>query len=370
MKIAILTSSRADYGILYPLISKLYDDKFFYVEMIAFGSHLSKLSGKTKELILNDGFEIKYSLNTSPKSDTPLHISNSMANTINKFAKIWNKENYDLVIVIGDRYEMFAACISSIAFNVKIAHIHGGETTNGAIDDCFRNSITQMASIHFAAAEEYKNRIIELKNSNLNVYNTGSLSIDNFKNLKLLSIEDFQRKFKIDLQFPTILITFQPETVNFEKNKEYISILTETLGELSKFQLVITMPNEDTMGMHIRKKLETFINNNSNAIKVETFGTIGYLSCMKHCKMMLGNTSSGFIEAAFFSKYVINIGKRQDGRIVTPNIRTVEIDKIKILDAVNNFAKYKEDRYNGIYGDGKTAEKIISILKKNVKQTK
>ena len=363
MKIAILTSSRADYGILYPLISKLKSDNFFDVDIIAFGSHLSKISGKTKALILNDGFEIKYSLNTSPKTDTPLHISNSMANTINKFAKIWEKESYNLVLVLGDRYEMFAACASSIPFNIKIAHIHGGETTYGAIDDCFRNSITQMASIHFTAAEEYQNRVIELKNSNLNVYNTGSLSIDNLKKMKLLSIVDFQKKYKINLRIPTILITFQPETVNFEKNKKNISILIETLSELSKFQLVITMPNEDTMGIHIRNKLESFIKKNSNAIKVETFGTIGYLSCMKHCQMMLGNTSSGFIEASFFSKYVINIGKRQDGRIVTPNIRSIEIDKIKILAAVNNFSKYKEDKYTGIYGNGRAAEKIISIIK-------
>ena len=363
MKIAILTSSRADYGILYPLISKLKSDNFFKVDLIAFGSHLSNISGKTKELVLNDGYEIKYSLNTSPKSDTPLHISNSMAITINKFAKIWKKESYKLIVVLGDRYEMFAACASSIPFNVKIAHIHGGETTNGAIDDCFRNSITQMASIHFAAAEEYKNRIIKLKNSNLNIYNTGSLSIDNLKQMKLLSISDFQKKFKIDLSIPTILITFQPETINFEKNKKYISILTKTLTDLTNFQLVITMPNEDTMGMYIRKKLESFINKNANAIKVETFGTNGYLSCIKHCKMMLGNTSSGFIEASFFSKYVINIGKRQDGRIVTPNIRSVEIDRNKILAAVKNFSKYKVDKYNGIYGNGRTAEKIISIIK-------
>jgi len=363
LKIAILTSSRADYGILYPLISKLYADKFFNVDIIAFGSHLSKISGKTKELILKDGFFIKYCLDTSPKSDSPLDISNSMANTINKFAKIWKKETYNLVIVLGDRYEMFAACTSSIPFNIKIAHIHGGETTSGAIDDCFRNSITQMASIHFAASEEYKSRIIDLKNSNLNVYNTGSLSIDNLKNIKLLSIADFQKKFKIDLSLPTILITFQPETVDFEKNKKYITILIQTLSELSKFQLVITMPNEDTMGIYIRKKLEIFIKKSANAIKVETFGTIGYLSCMKHCKMMLGNTSSGFIEAAFFSKYVINIGKRQSGRIVTPNIRSVEIDKAKILAAINNISNYKEVKYNGIYGKGRTSEKIISILK-------
>jgi GDP/UDP-N,N'-diacetylbacillosamine 2-epimerase (hydrolysing) len=363
LKIAILTSSRADYGILYPLISKLNADKFFNVDIIAFGSHMSKISCKTKELILKDGFFIKYSLDTSPKKDNPLEISNSMAKTINKFAKIWKKETYNLIIVLGDRYEIFAASASAIPFNIKIAHIHGGETTSGAIDDCFRNSITQMSSIHFAASEEYKNRVIELKNSNLNVYNTGSLSIENLKKMKLLSITDFKKKFKIDLSIPTILITFHPETVDFEKNKKYISILTRTLNELSKFQLVITMPNEDTMGIYIRKKLEIFIKKNANAIKVETFGTIGYLSCIKHCKMMLGNTSSGFIEAAFFSKYVINIGNRQSGRIVTPNIVSVEIDKIRILDAVNNFSKYKVVKYNGIYGNGRTSEKIISIIK-------
>jgi GDP/UDP-N,N'-diacetylbacillosamine 2-epimerase (hydrolysing) len=363
LKIAVLTSSRADYSILYPLITKLKSDNFFDVDIIAFGSHLSKMSGNTKRLIINDGFAIKYSLNTSPKSDNPIDISNSMANTIYKFAKIWKKEAYKLIVVLGDRYEMFAACTSSIPFNVKIAHIHGGETTNGAIDDCFRNSITQMASIHFAAAEEFKNRIIELKKSKLNVYNTGSLSIDNFKKNKLLSIIDFKKKYKIDLSIPTILITFQPETVDFEKNKKHISILINALSKLSKFQLIITMPNEDTMGIYIRKKLENFIKRSPNAVKIETFGTIGYLSCMKHCQMMLGNTSSGFIEASFFSKYVINIGKRQDGRIVTPNIRNVEIDEIEILTAVNSFSKYKNVKYSGLYGKGKTAEKIISIIK-------
>ncbi len=363
MKIAVLTSSRADYGILYPLISKLKADNYFKVDIIAFGSHLSIISGKTKQLIQKDGFDIKYSLHTSPQNDSPLDISNSMANTISKFAKIWKKEKYKLIIVLGDRYEIFAACTSSIPFNIKIAHIHGGETTNGAIDNCFRNSITQMASIHFTAAEEYKNRVIELKRSNLNVYNTGSLSIDNLKKIKLLSTRDFQLKFKIDLSIPTILITFQPETVDFEKNIKYISILTETLSELKNFQLVITMPNEDTMGMVIRKKLENFIKKTPNAIKVETFGMIGYLSCMKHCKMMLGNTSSGFIEASFFSKFVINIGKRQDGRILTPNIRSVEIDKTKILAAVKSFSKYKQKKYTDIYGNGKAAQKIVSIIK-------
>lgn len=364
MKIAVLTSSRADYGILNPLISKLNNDSFFDVDIIAFGSHLSKMSGYTNKLIIEDGFSIKYNLDTSPSSDSPFEISKSVSKTIIKFSKIWEKETYDLILVLGDRYEVFAACVSSIPFNIKIAHIHGGETTIGAIDDCFRNSITHMASVHFAASEKYKNRIVELKNSKSNVYNTGALSIDNLKKLKLLSIVDFQKKFNIDLSIPSILITFQPETVDFEKNKKYVSILIETFKELSQFQLIITMPNEDTMGVFIRKKLEKFIKSNKNAIKVETFGTIGYLSCMKNCEMMLGNTSSGFVEASYFSKYVINIGKRQEGRIITPNIRSVEIEKNKILTAVSDFSKFRKTKYSGLYGNGKTSNKIVSILKK------
>ena len=365
MKIAILTSSRADYGILYPLISKLKSDNFFDVDIIAFGSHLSKISGKTIKLILNDGFEIKYSLNTSPKSDTPLHISNSMAITINKFAKIWKKESYKLIVVLGDRYEMFAACAASVPFNIRLAHIHGGEKTLGAIDDCFRHSITHMATFHFTSAEPYYNRVTKLKESNLNVYNVGALSFDNIANLDFLSVEEFKANFNIDLRVKSILITFHPETVSFEKNKYFIDTITESLKEFKGYQYIITMPNADTMGSLIREKLQIFIENTPNAIGVESFGTIGYLTCMKYCKFMLGNTSSGFIEAAFFNKPVINVGNRQNGRIITPNIINCEIQKDLILAAMNkisfNFNREKID----IYGDGNAASKILSIIKNN-----
>ena len=363
MKIAVLTSSRADYSILYPLLVKLKKDKIFDLNIIAFGSHLSDKHDRTIELIKKDGFKIRDNFKTNPLADTPLAISNSIGITIINFAKIWNKQKYDLILAIGDRYEMFAACASSIPFNIPIAHIHGGETTKGAFDDCFRHSITQMSNFHFTSSEIYKKRVIELKGNKKSVYNVGALSIDNLKSLKLYSKKQFQNLFNIDISLPTILITFQPETVNFQLNKKYISNLINALYEIKDYQLVITMPNADTMGNYIRKELEKFIHITSNAIKIENFGTVGYLTCMKYCTMMLGNTSSGFIEASYFPKYVINLGKRQEGRILTPNIRNINIEKNAILNAIIDYSKFKNTLYNGIYGNGKAADKIIKILK-------
>jgi GDP/UDP-N,N'-diacetylbacillosamine 2-epimerase (hydrolysing) len=363
LKIAVLTSSRSDYSILYPLLLKLKNDIFFDLNIIAFGSHLSDKHGKTVQLIKKDGFKLRDNFQTNPLTDTPIAISNSMAITISKFAKIWKKDKYDLILAIGDRFEMFAACASSIPFNIPIAHIHGGETTKGAIDDCFRHSISQMSNIHFTSSEIYKNRVIELKGNINQVYNVGSLSIDNLKSIKLYSKKEFKNHFNIDISLPAILITFQPETVNFQINKIYIKTLIDALYEIKDYQLIITMPNADTMGNYIRKELERFIDKTTNAIKIENFGTIGYLTCMKYCSMMLGNTSSGFIEAAYFPKYVINLGKRQEGRILTPNIRNININKDDILNAVIDYNKFKSIPYNGIYGNGKTADKIIKVLK-------
>lgn len=363
MKIAVLTSSRADYSILYPLLFKLKKDVFFDVNIIAFGSHLSDKHARTVELIKKDGFNLRDNFKTIPLTDTPIAISNSISITISKFAKIWNKENYDLILAIGDRYEMFAACASSIPFNIPIAHIHGGETTKGAFDDCFRHSITQMSNFHFTSSEIYKKRVIELKGSKKNIYNIGALSIDNLKSLKLYSKKQFKKQFNIDISLPSILITFQPETSNYVLNKQYIKILIDALNEIKEYQLIITMPNADTMGNYIRLELEKFINKSSKAIKIENFGTIGYLTCMKYCTMMLGNTSSGFIEASFFPKYVINLGKRQEGRHNTPNINTIKINKKEIIKAIQEFKYFKALKYNRVYGNGQTAKKIITILK-------
>ncbi|MEO6306059.1 MAG: UDP-N-acetylglucosamine 2-epimerase, partial [Bacteroidia bacterium] len=293
-RIALLTSSRADYSIYFPLLKELKKEKGIQTNIIAFGSHTSSKFGNTINKISEDGFKIAYRIKSFIQGDSPKDISIAMGENIIAFSKIWKKENYDLIICLGDRYEMFAAVSSSIPFNIPIAHISGGEVTLGAIDNVFRDGLTIASKIHFASTELYKKRIIEILGTSDHVHNVGALNIDNLKQLKLYSIKEFKKKFGIDLGKESILITFHPETVSFEKNNEYIREIVAALKELKNYQLIITMPNADTMGNMIREKLKQFIAQNKNAIGVESFGTLGYLSCMKYCKMMLGNTSSGF----------------------------------------------------------------------------
>ncbi len=362
MKIGVLTSSRADYSIYLPFLKALRVNDHFSFEIIAFGSHLSEQYGLTIKKIEEDDFPVKYRFETLPENDTSEAIANAMGITISKFSSLWTKTEFDLVFCLGDRYEMFAACASSVPFNVKLAHIHGGEETIGAIDNVFRHAITHMASYHFTAAEPYKQRVIELKGTGNNVYNVGSLSIDNLKALKLYSIEEFKNNFSIDLQVPSILITFHPETVSLDKNEFFISELLAALSEIKEYQFVFTMPNADAMGNMIRRNINEFASLTPRAKVVESFGTVGYLSCMKHCHMMIGNTSSGFIEASFFPKFVVNLGDRQKGRILTPNIYSCEITKEEIIKALKKYKEAPSSPFHNIYGDGNTANKIMNIL--------
>lgn len=364
MKVGILTSSRADFGIYLPLLRKFTADSFFQFEIIAFGTHLSPQYGNTIDEILEKGYEVKYRLDTLPADDSPEGISASMAKTIKVFSGYWGKHKFDLVFALGDRYEMFAAVASASPFNLKIAHIAGGETTLGAIDNTFRHSISLMSEYIFVSAEEYRLRACELIGKQENVYNVGALNIDNLINIELYSREDFLAAFRIDMSIPTILTTFHPETSSVQNNKKNIQELLKTIDILSnKYQIVITMPNADTMGLMIRKEIQKFYLERKNVILVESFGVKGYLSCMKYCSFLLGNTSSGFIEASFFPKWVINLGNRQKGRIITPNIKSIEVNKSKILEAVKEIENKTPQTNIYIYGEGNSAEKIIKVLK-------
>jgi len=363
LKIALLTSSRSDYGIYYPLINEIKRQNIHHLDVIVFGTHNSIFFGETIKEIENDGIEIKYKINSLILGDGPETLSDSIGITFLKFSNIWKNNNYDLCFALGDRFEMFAAVFSSLPFNIPIAHISGGEITLGAIDNTFRDALSVISKYNFASTEIYKNRIISIKGKYENIYNVGALNIDNLRRINFLTIQEFENLYKIDLTKRTILITFHPETVSFEKNSEYVNELIAALSEIENYQLVITMPNADNMGSLIRDKMLSFINSRSNAYCIESFGTIGYLSCMKYCTFMLGNTSSGFVEASFFPKYVINLGNRQTGRILTKNIVNCPVEKECILKAVNEFLYFNpnSDEYF-IYGDGNTANKIVDIL--------
>tara|TARA_B100001173_G_C16020389_1_gene561777 strand:- start:98 stop:1234 length:1137 start_codon:yes stop_codon:yes gene_type:complete len=366
MKIGFLTSSRSDYSLYKPLLELMRNDNYFEVEIIVFGANLSRKYGLEINNIILDNYGVIHKVVTNPDGDTPLDISKSMALTVRKFSKFWFENDFHLLIALGDRYEMFSSIISSIPFNIKIAHISGGEVTTGAFDNIFRNCITNSSHIHFTSTRDYKNRVIQLINSDKNVFNVGALGIDNLSRLKLYSVKEFYSVFNVNLKLPTILVTFHPETVEYKNNEFYVKELISALSSIEGYQIIITMPNADTNGILIRNYLLDFIKNKSNVFGFESLGTKGYLSAIKLCNMMLGNSSSGFVEAYFFKRYVINIGERQKGRIHTENMINIPIKKNEIINAIDNHKNYvnKIVSNKDFYGKGNAAKKIIEKIKK------
>ncbi len=339
-------------------------DPLFDLEIIAFGTHVSNFHGFTLNNIVKDGFKVAHTVESMLTSDSPEAISTAIGLTQIKFAALWAQVEYDIVFCLGDRYEMFAAVTAGIPFQIKFAHLHGGETTLGAIDNTFRHCLTLSSVLHFVSTEAYAQKVIDITGSSHHVHQVGALSIDNLSQLHLLSIDEFRDLFAIDLSVPTILITFHPETVESYKNEEYIQEIISALSKISDYQFLITMPNADTQGTVIRRALEAFILQHPMAFGVESLGTIGYLSAMKYCSFLLGNTSSGFVEASFFPKLVLNLGSRQEGRLITPNIRNVRINEQSILEAVREVSTFDPSNMPlHIYGDGQAASKIIKILK-------
>jgi GDP/UDP-N,N'-diacetylbacillosamine 2-epimerase (hydrolysing) len=363
-RVTLLTSSRAEYSIYRPLLQLLKQEDNFKLQLVAFGTHTSGDFGNTINAIREDGFDIERELPFVLNGTSPKAIAISMADTMKQFADVWQTLPTDLIICLGDRYEMFAAVAASVPFAIKIAHIHGGETTLGAIDNVFRHSITHMASLHFAGCEAYREKIISLTGSAKGVYNTGALSIDNLQSLTLLTKEAFYKQFGVDLNKQTLLTTFHPETVSFNSNDEYARNLSGALEKLAdEFQVLITLPNADTMGNVIRKELEALTKKkNDKVFAFENLGTVGYLSAMKYCTIMVGNTSSGFVEASHFPKWVINLGHRQDGRQLTKNIVTIEVKTNLIVKTVKELIKLPVPQIQHPYGKGQAASAMMKHI--------
>ena len=365
MKIAFLTSSRSDFGIYLPLLKAMTNDPAFDVRIIAFGTHLSSFHGYTIDSILAEGFTIDHSIETVMTSDSAAAIATSMALTTMKFAAIWEQEknNYDLVFCLGDRYEMFAAVSASIPFNISFAHMHGGETTLGAIDNQFRHCLSIFSTLHFVATEEYAEKVKNLVEDASNIYPVGALSLDNLQTIDLLNPKEFFEKFNIDINKPSILVTYHPETVDLKSNKSNALQLTEALKHFKDYQIIITMPNADTSGNKLRHIYAAFANENSNVYIVENFGTQGYFSCLHNCKLVVGNSSSGIIEAASFKKYVVDIGARQKGRATSGNVIHCNADVESIRLACQKGLNKKEYPGGNIYFKGGATKKIIGVLK-------
>lgn len=362
--VGVLTSSRADFGIYLPLLKHMRDDQQIDLRIIAFGTHVKLAFGETKQDILQHGFSIYKEFDTLSDSDTPNDIANGFARTAEQFGTFWAQDKMDVVCCLGDRFEMAAAVISGLPHQVKFAHIHGGETTLGAIDNAYRHMISLASTYHFVTAEAFRIRLEEILDDSSHIAVTGSLSLDNLMSLPLLSKEAFLDKWNIDLNRPTILVTIHPETVAHGDNETYCAASVAALELLAQsYQIVITLPNADTMGSIYRKAFIHLGKSNPEAIKIiENFGSQSYFTCMKYCALMVGNTSSGIIEAASFGRYVINLGERQRGRLAGDNVIHLPFDTRQIMEATQ---KWAGKEYAGInpYFQSNAAATLLDTLK-------
>ena len=364
MKIGVLTSSRADYGIYFPLLNKIKKDLFFNLEIIAFGSHLSSKHGYTLDNIEKDGYDTIHKIISLEDDDSEKGIVVSYGKTILEFSNIWKNNYYDLVFCLGDRFEMSAAVQASIPFGIKLAHIHGGETTLGAIDNVYRHQITLASQLHFVSTSVYKEKIEALTGTSEKIYNVGALSLDNIENFQPRDKSNFFKEFQIKNE-DFALVTFHPETIAVDSNITYAKHMKDALIELSNIlNIIVTMPNADTLGSVYREQLQLLKAQRPNKIKlIENFGKVNYFSAMYYAKLLIGNTSSGIIEAASFNKYVINVGNRQKGRIHGNNVFDVEFDAKNIIKKTNQVLKLPNYEEGNIYFKSGTSDIIIKKIK-------
>jgi GDP/UDP-N,N'-diacetylbacillosamine 2-epimerase (hydrolysing) len=366
MKIGVLTSSRADYGIYHFLLVKMKDDERFQVEIIAFGMHLQDSQGKTINQIIKDGFDVIHKVGEMPISDGVVDVSIGYGNLVVDFAQFWSQNKFDLVFALGDRWEMSAAVQSSIPFEVKVAHIHGGETTLGATDNIYRHQITLASTYHFTAAEAFSERVISILGSDKNVHTVGSISLEDIDKLRLPSWDSVMDRFDIPFN-DFVLVTFHPESVKASRNEDYALIAFKVLEELVKHNnVLITSANSDAMGSLYNIQFKILQEQHPEKIKlVSSLGKHNYFKAMQQCTFMLGNTSSGIIEAASFRKWVVNVGDRQKGRLRNDNILDVSFDYKNILETINMVVELKPFKAGNKYTRLGTIDMIIGIISKN-----
>jgi GDP/UDP-N,N'-diacetylbacillosamine 2-epimerase (hydrolysing) len=370
--IFIVTGSRADYGLLKPLIKKIFLNKLvFNLKLVVTGSHLNKKFGYTISEILEDKFKIYKKISLKINSDSPKGIGNSISHAIKEFSSLFSQSKPDLLIVLGDRYEIFSVVLSAHIFGIPIIHIQGGEVTESAIDDALRHSISKMADIHFVANLVYKNRLIQLGENPKNIFITGALGVDNIASTVFFSKKEIENKLKIKLKKKNLLVTYHPITLaknNFENNKD-INILLQSLKKFRDIQLIFTIPNADTYNKVIKKKILNFSKLNKNCHIFNSLGIKMYLSLLRYVDGVVGNSSSGIIEAPYLKKGTLNIGDRQTGRCKPSSIIDVRMNiheiiyGIKKLYSKNFFLNLKNIKVLDLpYGKKGASSKMLKII--------
>ncbi len=366
-KICVITGTRADYGLVRWVMQGIKDDPELKLQVIATGMHLSPEFGLTYREIEEDGFQIDRKVEMLTSSDTAVGIAKSMGLGLIGFADALNDLKPDLIVVLGDRFEIFSAVSAALVARIPVAHLHGGETTEGAFDEALRHSITKMSHLHFVAAEEYRQRVIQLGEQPDHVFLVGGLGIDGIKRVKLLDRAELEGSLGFKLGQKNLLITFHPVTLEDSTASDQMTELLAALASLDDTQLIFTMPNADTDGRALIQMVERFVAQHPNARAFSSLGQLRYLSCISHVDGVVGNSSSGLAEAPSFKKGTINIGDRQRGRLQASSVINSRPCRAEIAAAIKKLysAEFRSILAGVIspYGAGGASEKVLDTIK-------
>ena len=366
-KICVVTGTRAEYGLLRWVMQGIKDEPGLVLQIIATGMHLSPEFGLTYREIENDGFQIDRKVEMLTSSDTPVGIAKSMGLGMIGLADALNELAPDLLVVLGDRFEIFSAVAAALVARIPVAHLHGGETTEGAFDESLRHAITKMSHLHFVAVEEYRQRVIQLGEQPQNVHLVGGLGIDSIKRLKLLERSELEAALGFRLGRRNLLITFHPVTLETATAADQLRELLAAVAELKDTELIFTLPNADTDSRELIHILEQFAAQHANAHLFASLGQLRYLSCIAHVDGVVGNSSSGLLEAPSFGVGTINIGDRQLGRLQAQSVINCLPDRQSIAAALQRL--YGEEfraRLGSVrnpYGDGGASGRIVAVLR-------
>ncbi|MCD7907967.1 MAG: UDP-N-acetylglucosamine 2-epimerase [Clostridium sp.] len=365
-RICILTATRAEYGLLKPIILKLQNIERLEVLVVATGAHLSLSQGYTLQEIEQDGISVDRKIEILLSSDTGIAVSKAMGLAMISFSEYFEQCTPDLLLVLGDRYETLAVCCVASNMGIPIAHMYGGETTEGAIDESIRHAITKLSHLHFTSTELYRKRVIQMGESPERVFNIGAMGVENALHSTLLTKKKLELSLDWELKRPYGVVTFHPVTLETGMAMLQVEALLNSLDQFSDMQFIITKANADAEGAHINQKLETFANTHQNARLYDSLGVIRYLSALKYSAMVIGNSSSGLIEAPSFQIPTINIGDRQKGRLKARSVIDCPAESAAIEQSIRmaRSPQYRSQISTVInpYGNGNTSNQIVSIL--------